>query len=212
MADWVDTTVTADDTADFIRLNSSGVLRNDDRADARKYVLDAAGHLVMPATSAIMDATDTVLFTPEESDDALEILVSLEDLDPHGAEADRWRIYHGAPRESRVARACIEAAKRHGLVFDGDAVAQPNPLAGDEPMICREMNRDRRDELRLLTRHHAHVDIPEPTLVGVHRAGLDVRASLGIVHVAFPERATNGDEAWRLIETMVDEAGKGTST
>lgn len=206
MLRWDDSAVSPEDVTDFIRMNTTCAMRHDERSDARKYVVGADGHLVMMATHAMINAAEVVLFVPSEQERSLEVQVALLDVDPNGADADRWRIYHGQTREPIVAKAVIQAVKYHAEVFDGVAIVKPNPLAADEPAICRMMNKERPDDLRSITRLATKVEGSEPTMVGVHPVGLDVRLSLGVVCALFPERATGGEHARRMIDELAKTA------
>ena len=113
----------------FLRSNSTGTLQFDTSADSIKYVIDREGHPVTAGNRAMLQAVDSVLIVPDEVDGAMELMITMEDQNPESAEADRWRIYHGQPNRAVFIRLFLEAAKYHGEVFDGDAIAASNPLA-----------------------------------------------------------------------------------
>jgi hypothetical protein len=73
------------------------------------------------------------------------------------------------------------------MVFDGEAVAIPNPFGAEEPGLCRELNQ-RHDAIKQIAKAKLSVDIAEPTGVGVDPWGVDVRARFGVVRVPFTQR------------------------
>ncbi|MFG0331048.1 MAG: hypothetical protein ACF8PN_14250 [Phycisphaerales bacterium] len=206
-----DREVSPERVIDFLRANTTGVLRYAGVIDRLKFVLDADGHLVSPVTPAMLDAADTVVFVPDEGFDALELLVSLEGIDGESAGTDRWRIYHGDPRPAGAfGRFIIEAGKFYEHVFDGDTLAEPNPFASDEPALCRWMNRERIDAVPALCREMAGVEVTAPVVVGVNSSGVDVRATLGIIHLPFqhPQPETGADARRRIEDRIAAAASR----
>ena len=183
-----------------------GTLQFDEHFRPLKYVIDPlTGRLGAPVMVAMLTAAETVLFIPEETEDSLQCLVSLEPLDEHHALTDRWRIYHGEPEDVRWAVLYLDMAKLTGVVLDGDALMTPNPLADAEPALCRLLNDDP-DRLRRLASSRGGMDIENPRCVGVDPAGLDVRARFDIVRVPFDEPVNTEDEARATIATLLDHA------
>ena len=146
-------------------------------------------------------------FLPEESDEAMQLQVTLEEIQDAGdfaALCDRWRIYHGEPEDVRWARISIDAAKFDGRMFDGLALMQPNALAEAEPRICRKVNAEMRELLRKACLAVAEVEIEDPRLVGVDPLGFDVRGRFEIVRLdADPEIADEPD-AYAALRRMTD--------
>jgi len=189
----------------FLRGNTTGVLRFDERVQPVHYVFDAEGHLVLPASPIMLEAENPVLFIPDEGTDAMEVLVTLQPIDDETAEADRWRIYHGERDMAHLARAWIETAKMYGRVFDGDGITGPNPMAPIEARTCSHVNRERRDDLRRLVAARLDLDLSDPRLVGIDPDGLDVRARFGIVRLPLEDLPADPEEAAARVEALLDD-------
>jgi hypothetical protein len=160
---------------------------------------------------AMLESVDVVLFIPDEEEACMELMVSLEALDesgPHGHLTDRWRIYHGDPPDVRWAFMSIDAARHEGLIIDGVGLMRPNPLAGIEAQVCREVNAHRRDVLRAATLRQREIELDDPCLVGVDPGGFDVRGAFGVHRVEAAE--TIGDEHSAL--SALDRLAAGTGT
>lgn len=188
----------------FLRAHLSGRLRFDDNAIAFKIVVAPDGKLVAPVMVAMLQALETVLEMPDDAEQNLHLMVSMEPFTEegeHGALADRWRIYHGDPPDVRWAEMTIDAARFDGHFIDGEALQLPNPLAAHEPAILRRLN----EGDRALLKHaceHANVRAGQPVAVGVDDRGLDVRRAFDVVRVAFSEP----------ISGLIDQAnGDGTA-
>jgi hypothetical protein len=172
----------------FLHENSTAVLRYGELYHGLKYVLDEAGDPLAPASPAFFEAGDTVFHVPDEESGSLDLLVTPEEVDPECAAADRWRVYHGQASEPCFAKYYIEAAKKDEFVIDGEALREPNPLAGDEPAVCRMVNRAHVDALRAICQMKCHVEVEQPILVGIDPYGFDVRARFGIVRITFEDQ------------------------
>lgn len=189
-----------------LRNGYRGTLQFDEHFVPIKYVIDPeSGRLAAPVMVAMLTAAETILFVPEEAENALQMLVTLEPIDEHHALADRWRIHHGEPEDVRWAIIWIDMAKLEGVVIDGEALMVPNPLAEAEPRLCKLLN-DNADALRKMTARFGGMEIESPKCVGVHMEGFDVRAKFDIVQVWFDTIAESEDEARGLIEEMIAEA------
>ena len=82
----------------FLRANLTGTIGFDDEFIPIKVVIAPDGHLVAPVMVAMLRAFDVVIFLPAEDDAAMQLQVTLEEIqdkDEHAALCDRWRIYHG---------------------------------------------------------------------------------------------------------------------
>ncbi len=179
----------AEDAYGFLRGNTTGDLRFDERSESLKYVIGPEGRVVAPVTHSMLSALQTVLFVPDNAHDAMELGVTLVSLDPDGpggAITDRWRIYHGDAASVHWAVLNIDAARYGPWVVDGQALTRPNPLAADEPSICRRINAQHRDALGRVCRHAAGMDVEQPLLVGVDPLGFDIRRRFDIVRVPAP--------------------------
>jgi hypothetical protein len=182
------------DALHFLRRHVSGVLVADDAIYPRRFVLDPSSGLpVLALPLGVEEAESIVLHVPDEGEPSLQLLAELRWLDPHapadGAASDRFLIYHGKGEDSRLATLSIVDAKWTIGVALAEDVAVPNPVAGDEPRLCKQLNADRA-RLAALVLEHAGRDVAEPLAVGVDPDGMDVRTRTGLVRVEFIERAT----------------------
>ncbi|MCK4873544.1 MAG: hypothetical protein KAS72_12535 [Phycisphaerales bacterium] len=182
-----------------------GVLLFDESVMNLKYIIAADGHIVAPLMVAALGAMNTVIFAPEESDDALQLLVTPEQLgamDFESPDTDRWRVYHGEPEDVRWAKLWVESAKLGPVVFDGDSLTAPNPLADAEPALCAKMNSDPA-LLRSLGKVGAGVEIAQPVMVGVDPYGIDIRARFGIVRIPFPTIIEAAEQVEPVVTSML---------
>ena len=193
----------------FLRANLTGTIGFDEEFIPIKLVVAPDGALVAPVMVAMLRALDVVVFLPEEDDAAMQLQVTLEEIEDkgeHAALCDRWRIYHGEPEDVRWARFSIDAAKFDGRMFDGLALMEPNPLTEAEARICRRVNAEMRDLLRKACLRDAEVDVEDPRLVGVDPLGFDVRGRFDVVRIdADPEIVDEADAFAALEELASDE-------
>lgn len=202
----VDREMTDADARDFLRRHSAGVLNCDGTIANIRYVLGEDGAPITSGRAGLLAGDATVLFIPADVPDVLEMLVSVEAVDSESANADRWRIYHGRPSESAFYRLRIDAGKWRGQVFEGEQLAQPNPLASVEPALCRWMNSEHRADLMAMSQFFNGVAIDEAILVGVDPTGFDIRAKAGIIRIDSLERLENEQQARTVLERMRREA------
>ncbi len=187
---------------EVLSANCVGVLAFDDTEIDIRYVLDPAnGRLIATVPVASIMAAENVLYAPELSDDALRLLLSPEQIEESSL-TDRWQVYHGEPEHVRWAAYWIDSAKHGPWVLDGDALMRPNPLAGDEPALCKEFNADP-PRLRTLCGRGAGVEVEKPVCVGVDPGGMHVRAPFGIVRVKFPLEANEASQAHRAASMLL---------
>jgi len=189
-----------------IRSERHAVLVGDSVPLEVKTVLDnTTGHFVFPVNAFALDAQESVLWLPEERNTAMQILVDLTEIDGSNSEpADRWRIYHGEPTDNNWVSAAPQAVRFGALIADGSDIELANPLARDEPKLCKEFNTDR----GRLGRLAAEVDPRskgEGLLVGVDPMGIDIQTRFDIVRLPFGERVVVGAEASRHIHNLLDE-------
>ena len=190
----------------FLRGHTRGDLRFEEHMRPVKYVTLPDGRLAAPVMVAMLDAVDTVLFVPEYVDDALELMVTLEQFDERsadGAAADRWRIYHGEPEDVRWAFLNLDAAKFQSMVIDGAALMVANPLAADVAKICKRMNAEHVDDLRRMCAHYANFTLEKPVMVGIDPLGLDVRAAFDVVRVPAIEAMNTASDVDRVVAEMM---------
>ncbi len=189
------------DAVEFLATYREGVLFADGTPMARRFVSDpASGRLLIPVSPEVTDAAEHVLHVPEESDDAMALMVSVTMVHPDTlAACDRYLAYHGAAEEARWIACQIEAAKWGGVVLDGALLQRANPLAGVEGRLCKRANADPA-RLAGAMRSHRNLDIPAALCVGVDPGGLHVRSRFGVVRVRFARAAATETEAVAAIE------------
>jgi hypothetical protein len=173
----------------FLRGHLSGLLRFDGDQRPIKVVVALDGSLVASVMVAMLRSIDTTLFLPDEEPEAMHLQVTLEEFQergPHGAMADRWRIYHGDPPDVRWARITIDAARHDGLFLDGEALMRPNPLATVEPALCRALNAQCLETLRDACRRQREIVLERPVVVGIDPFGLDVRGTFDVIRLESP--------------------------
>jgi hypothetical protein len=200
----------------FLRANLTGTIGFDEEFIPIKIVVAPDGALVAPVMVAMLRALDVVIFLPAEDDAAMQLQVTLEEIQDsgeHAALCDRWRIYHGEPEDVRWARISIDAAKFDGRMFDGLALMEPNALADAEPRICRKVNSEMRGLLKQACLRVAEVEIEDPRLVGVDPLGFDVRGRFDVVRLdADPEIVDDADAFAALEELAADTEADGDAS
>lgn len=185
--------------------NCEGRLVLEDQALTFKYVVDpAGGRLVASVPAAVLLAGELVLFVPEETEDALQLLLSAEEC-AECAASDRWIAYHGEPEHVHWAACWVDSGKHGPWVFDGDAFTRPNPLAPVECALCRMLNEDK-TALSAACRRLTGVDVPQPMCVGVDPRGAHVRARFGIVRLRFDRACEDEASARAAVERLLASA------
>lgn len=189
-----------------IRSERHAVLVGDGVPLEVKTVLDnSAGEFVFPVNAFALDAQESVLWLPEERNNAMQILVELTEIDGSNSEpADRWRIYHGDPTDNNWVSAKPIAVRFGSLIADGSDIELANPLAPNEPALCKEFNADRQRLGKLATAFDTRSS-GDGLLVGVDPMGIDIRTRFDIVRLPFGERVTEGKAASRHIHNLLDE-------
>jgi hypothetical protein len=169
---------------------------------AIKFVIDpASGRLIAGVPAAVFFAPELLLYVPEGTEDALQLLVSAEEED-EGPLTDRFTAYHGPSEHVRWAGLMIDSARHGPWVFDGDAMMRSSRLAEAEAGLCKTVNADKGALVRACQRYGGVV-APDPVCVGVDDGGLHVRVRFGIVRVRFERRAKDAADARAMIEAML---------
>lgn len=185
----------------WLRSHLSGYIRFDGERVAIKVAPLPDGHLVAPVMVAMTMAADTVLELPDDGEEDLHLMVSLERFDErtdtHGW-ADRWRVYHGDPPDVNWARVVIDASKFRGYFVDGEVLMRANPLAAVEAAICRKTNATMRESVKSAIFAQFRADCTDPTVVGVDPTGFDVRRQFDVLRLAAPAGTVIRDEASAL--------------
>ncbi len=190
-----------------LRGHSCAEIRFEEHIRHLSYVFHQDGYLVAPVMVAMLQALETMIFVPEATENALEALVTLDELDERGSEGaitDRWRIYHGDPQDVRWARMNIDAGKLEGSVIDGTVLMRANPFAVDESRICKHMNQDHSADLRILALHFAHIEIENPVMIGIDPLGIDIRGRFDVVRINAAEEMQDAEDARAVLKSMVE--------
>lgn len=188
--------------------HSTGILKADEIYYNINYVLDKSGHPISPVSRNILETPDCVLFIPDESTGSMELLVTPEEIDFDCAATDRWRIYHGKVEESHMARLYVEAGKLDNDVHDEIGIVVENPLAADEPVLCKMYNKQHRDNLADLCKVYAKIAVTDPVMVGIDPAGINIRASFGIIRVPLLRETSNVQQVKKIITQMMQSANR----
>lgn len=186
------------DAREWLRGHLSGYIRFDGERTPIRIVVGPDGSIVTPAMVAMLISTDVVLELPNDDDESMHLMVTLEKFDehgPHGALADRWRIYHGDPPDVNWARCTVDAVRFAGYFVDGDALMAPNPLAAGEAAACRTINQGDRSVLAAAARARGGHELADPRVVGIDPGGCDIRSDFGVVRVSWPEPISDASEA-----------------
>jgi len=190
---------------DLVARNREGTLLTDGQAFPIKFIADpATGDLIAPVPDEALDASNLLLFVPNESFDAIQLLVEA-DLIPESALTDRWCAYHLSQNHPVWARLTIDSAKHDRWVFNADQLSPPNPIAADEPALCRLLNADK-SALSRLVQSISKSDAPDPVCVGVNADGVYIRARFSVLLVPFEKPAPNTDEARQRINHWLSAA------
>jgi hypothetical protein len=189
----------------FLRRSLVGAMAFDEHVRPIKLVIAPDGRLVAPVMVGMIEAADTVIFLPEESDDALQIQVTLEPFDEHGplgSLADRWRIYHGEPPDVRWAILTPEAARLGEIFLDGEAIVIPNPLAAVEARICRTINERHLDLLSSSCLRVHSKALENPRAVGIDDGGIDVRGRFDVFRLEAIRPLTSEADAIAMLSEV----------
>lgn len=192
---------TADEAYAFLRAHLAGKIRFDGERIEIRVAPGPDGSLVASVMVAMLRAVDVVLELPDDSDDGMQVQVTLEQIEesgPHGALCDRWCIYHGEPPDVRWARMSVDAARWHGYFVDGSALARENSFASCEPALCKALNASGLEAVARAAEAAGGHRLADPRVVGVDPWGIDVRSTLGIARIPAPAPWASPDEplAW----------------
>jgi len=189
-----------------LHASREGVLAFDDEHIAVRFVTCAeTGRIVIAVPVAAAESSHGVVHIPREGDDALQLLLNFTPVQDCAA-TDRWRIFHGDPDHPRWILGDIESARYGPWVFEGEELTQPNILIHAEPALVRELNADPARLVALC--RSTGLDVEAPRAVGVHHHGIHVRVRYGVVHIPFPQNATDADHARRIIRHMLERGAR----
>jgi hypothetical protein len=83
----------------------------------------------------------------------------------------------------------------------------PNPLAAEEPAICRRVNEIGIEDLRRVVMAQNQIEMDDPRLVGVDPFGLDVRGRFEITRIAFDAEMTPSEDATEAVTEFLRSGG-----
>jgi hypothetical protein len=192
-----------DKTLDFLHSHLSGFIRFDGDRVAIKVIVANDGHLVAPVMESMLRSVETVLEMPDDGDESLQVMVTLERMEPEGEHAglcDRWRAYHGDPEDVRWARMQIDASRFREWFVDGEALMVANPLAGEEMSLLKALNAQPRAFLKAFCTA-SKVDCKEPIAVGLDPGGIDIRRAHDTARLPFPLRFEQAAQVRSFIES-----------
>ena len=179
---------------EWLRAHLGGFLRFDGERVAIKIAPMPDGSFVAPVMVAMLMAADTVLELPDDGDDELHLMVSLErfeERDDQLGRTDRWRAYHGAPQDVNWASIVIDASKFRGFFVDGEVFTRPNPIAHIASALCLEINASHRDDVRRAIYGQYKADAISPTVVSVDPWGFDVRRDHDVMRLRVAKGEAN---------------------
>jgi len=190
------------DPVRFARRFYSAIITVDEVLHRRNIVIDPdTGEFVAALPPSLEDAESVVLHVPDESRESLQLMAECRSLDANrDAACDRLLIYHGRAEGAKfVAMRPIDVKWALGTVQIENFLLS-NPLAKEEPRLCRLLNADT-DALGALVLKLSGRSTIEPKAVGVDALGLDVRTRTGVARVEFAGPVTPQDvlptiEAW----------------
>lgn len=188
----------------FLLACYDGILHIDgpDSTAPVKFIRDPAdGRIIMACPVATFFAEEIVLFTPDEADDAMKLLLSAEQIEECHL-TDRVLAYHGEPEHVRWGAFWIDSAKHGPWVFDGDAMMIPSALADAERELLKELNADT-PRLSALVQRAREVEVASPVALGIDQLGLDIRARFGPMRIAFEHECPDNDAARTEIERIL---------
>lgn len=179
----------------FLEANREGVLAFGDTLVKVKLVADpAGGRLLASVPVATFFESEHILWVPEETDDAMQLLVSPEETG-ESVTSDRWLAFHGEPEHVRWAWLWIDSAKHGPWVFDGDVMVPANSVAEVESELVRRFNADKA-ELAAIAERATGTSVADPLCVGVDQHGMYVRARFGVLRIEW-DRELDGEDAAR---------------
>jgi hypothetical protein len=191
-----------DQTLAFLHANLHGHIRFDGERVPIKVIVAPDGRIVAPVMESMLRSVEVVLELPDDGDDGLQLMVTLERLDPEGEHAglcDRWRAYHGDPEDVRWALMQADASRFRQWFVDGEALMQANPLAKEESALLRKLNAQPRAFLKAFCTT-CKVDCREPLAVGVDACGIDIRRAHDTARLPFPLRFEQPEQVRSFID------------
>ncbi len=162
------------------------------------------GDFIVAILKDALEADDLVLACPRDSlDTLLRISIELSE-DVTEEQADRFTAYHLPSATPLLAIGKFVYAKLDsGEVVTPEECPLANPFVDSMGPLCRSLNADR-GVLAGVCKLLSGVDHESPLAVGVDPAGIDIRASYGLVRLVFPVPVADADEAMSSIDALLE--------
>lgn len=160
---------------------------------------------VLPGSAARdADITEGTLCVPDDSEDALQLQVTItpQDDDQAGAAADRFTAYHGSGHKGVYTRLDIQAGKIAGVVLESADLPLTHPLAAIEPKLVKLLNTNR-EILHRAVCTRLGLTLHDTLAVGVDPRGIDIRAAEGVRRITFVKFAETQDVALARINDFL---------
>ena len=192
------------------RWRSGVILADTTPYDTRFVAHPATGALLFAVGKDVADAQELVLWAPEESYDAMQVLLGPTEINDSDwtpeleGVRDRYLAYHGRPPSARWLLAIADAVKWRDEVHEGEEVLRPNALRSVESKLLKMINPD--GHAAALCARFADATVHEAVAVGVDEWGLDVRSRVGVLRVSFVDGPVEPDDAEALLRGMIDDA------
>lgn len=192
----------------ILRAHRSGVLLTPEGPRSCPTAIDpVGGALIAPLADHEAELESATLFIPEESNDALQVLI----LPAHSAQAgdtdsDRYRAAHGAPDPIRLFRLKIDGARLGSRVVDGPDIDLKDPFATESASLRRAMNADRPALGKAVSYLGLSLGLRQgetPVVVAVDPEGVDLRGPLGLARFPFERRASSAEELRRFASVLL---------
>ncbi len=165
------------------------------------------GVVAIPLPTTLVPAEQFVLFMPDESDEALQVLLTRRKDEVDEALRDRWLMLHLDPPRGDVRWIAFdpESARLRSEVIDHDHLAAFNPLAPIEPALVKHANADKA-VLQRACRAATGSLLTDPVCVEVNPAGPLVRHKLGVTLAPFASEAHDETAAQRELAALLARA------
>jgi len=170
-----------------------------------RYIIDPrSGDFIVAILKDALDADDLVLACPRDSlDTKIRVSIQLSE-DITEEQRDRFTAYHLPSTTPLLATGKFDYAKLDsGEVVTPDDCRLINPLVDSMGPMCKTLNANR-DALAGVCKFLSGVDHESPLAVGVDPAGIDIRASFGLIRLVFPVPVGTTDEAMSSIEALLE--------
>lgn len=178
----------------LIRAHRSATLVTPEAARPCPTIIDpATGRLVaaLESDEALLDAA--TLFIPDESNDALQLLVLPGSSEPAtDAARDRYTAFHGAPTLPALLSLTLDGARHLDVIVDASEIDLGDPFPTEAASIRRALNADRHALGRICTKLGIELGLragESPVALSVDPHGIDLKGPLGLRRYDFERPA-----------------------